>query len=103
MVCGGVGTAAAYPIAKALKEAKNKVVTVMGARNKELFILKPEMITVSDELYFSTDDGSTGQKGFVSDILKTLIPKATVLHVVYAVGPPMMMNAVAEVTRPVRH
>ena len=101
MVCGGVGTAAAYPIAKALKEAKNKVVTVMGARNKDLFILKPEMITVSDELYVSTDDGSAGQKGFVSDILKTLISEGYGFNVVYAVGPPMMMNAIAELTRPV--
>lgn len=51
MVCGGVGTAAAYPIAKALKETGNKVVTILGARNKELLILEDEMKNVSDELY----------------------------------------------------
>ena len=66
VVCGGVGTAVAYPVAKALKEAKNCVVTIMGARNKDLFILTPEMISVSNEFYFSTDDGSKGQKGFVT-------------------------------------
>lgn len=100
VVCGGVGTAVAYPVAKALKEAKNCVVTIMGARNKDLFILTPEMITVSDEIYFSTDDGSKGQKGFVIDVLKTLIGEGYKFDLVFAVGPPMMMNAVAEMTRP---
>jgi ferredoxin--NADP+ reductase len=100
VVCGGVGTAVAYPVAKALKEAKNCVVTIMGARNKDLFILTPEMITVSNEIYFSTDDGSKGQKGFVVDVLKALINENYKFDLVFAVGPPMMMNAVAEVTRP---
>ena len=100
VVCGGVGTAVAYPVAKALKEAKNCVVTIMGARNKDLFILTPEMITVSNEMYFSTDDGSKGQKGFVIDVLKTLISDGYKFDLVFAVGPPLMMNAVAEVTRP---
>jgi ferredoxin/flavodoxin---NADP+ reductase len=100
VVCGGVGTAVAYPVAKALKEAKNCVVTIMGARNKDLFILTPEMITVSDEVYFSTDDGSKGQKGFVIDVLKALIGEGYKFDLVFAVGPPMMMSAVSEVTRP---
>lgn len=111
MVCGGVGTAAAYPIAKALKEAGNKVITIMGTRNKDLFILEKEMTKVSDEFYLSTDDGSKGQKGFVSDILKNLLfstmsygalslKKGEEFDVVYAIGPPLMMSAVAEVTRP---
>lgn len=60
MVCGGVGTAAAYPIAKALKEVGNKVVSIFGTRNKELLILEDEMKNVSDELYISTDDESKG-------------------------------------------
>ena len=64
VVCGGVGTAAAYPIAKALKEAGNQVVSIIGARTEELLILEDEMKSFSDELYISTDDGSRGHKGF---------------------------------------
>jgi ferredoxin/flavodoxin---NADP+ reductase len=100
MVCGGVGTAAAYPIAKALKEAGNTVITVMGARNKDLLILEPEMRAVSDEFYVTTDDGSKGQKGFVTDVTKTLIAQGACFDIVYAVGPPVMMNAVSQVTLP---
>src|SRR3990172_2046456 len=73
VVCGGVGTAAAYPIAEALKEAGNTVVSILGARSEGLLILEEEMKQVSDELYISTDDGSKGRKGFVSDTLKSLI------------------------------
>jgi ferredoxin--NADP+ reductase len=99
IVCGGVGTAAAYPIAKALKAAGNKVVSILGARNKELLILEDEMKAVSDEFYISTDDGSEGQKGFVSDVLKSLIEKKYQFSIVYAIGPVPMMKATAEVTR----
>jgi ferredoxin--NADP+ reductase len=111
VVCGGVGTAAAYPIAKALKEAGNNVTSIIGARNKDLLILENEMQNVSDKLYISTDDGSKGHKGFVSDILKNLISstmsygalslrKGNEIGAVYAIGPPLMMNAASEVTRP---
>jgi ferredoxin--NADP+ reductase len=100
VVCGGVGTAAAYPIAKAFKEEENKVISIVGARTKELLILEDEMKSVSDELYISTDDGSKGYKGFVSDMLKTLIEKGYRFDVVYAIGPPLMMRATSEVTRP---
>jgi len=100
VVCGGVGTAAAYPIAKAFKEAGNKVISIVGARTKELLILEDEMKSVSDELHISTDDGSKGYKGFVSDVLKTLIEKGYRFDVVYAIGPPLMMRATSEVTRP---
>ncbi|MGO8807634.1 MAG: sulfide/dihydroorotate dehydrogenase-like FAD/NAD-binding protein [Candidatus Bathyarchaeia archaeon] len=101
VVCGGVGTAAAYPIARALKEANNIVVTIMGARNKDLLILENEMKQVSDEFYIATDDGSKGQTGLVTEVLKTQITQGTSpFNVVYAVGPPMMMNAVSEATRP---
>jgi ferredoxin/flavodoxin---NADP+ reductase len=99
VICGGVGTAAAYPIAKALKASGNKVIAILGARNKELLILEEEMETVSDELYISTDDGSRGQKGLVSDVLKSLIEKQHI-DIVYAIGPVPMMSAVAEITRP---
>ncbi len=100
VVCGGVGTAAAYPIAKAFKEAGNKVISIVGARSKELLILEDEMKDVSDELYISTDDGSKGYKGFVSGVLKTLIEKGYQFDMVYAIGPPLMMRATSEVTRP---
>lgn len=100
VVCGGVGTAAAYPIAKALKEAGNIVVTIIGARNRELLILEEEMKKVSNELFISTDDGSKGQKGFVSDVLKSLIDKKYKFNIVYAIGPPIMMKTTSEVTRP---
>lgn len=100
VVCGGVGTAAAYPIAKALKEAGNTIVSIVGARTEALLILEQEMRGVSDEFYISTDDGSKGHKGFVSDVLKTLIDKKYSFDIVYAIGPPMMMRTTSEVTRP---
>jgi ferredoxin--NADP+ reductase len=99
IVCGGVGTAAAYPIAKALKEAGNRVVSILGARNKELLILEDEMKSVSDELYISTNDGSRGTKGFVSEVLKSLIQQGYTFDLVYSIGPPLMMKSTAEVTR----
>jgi len=99
VVCGGVGTAAAYPIAKALKEAGNQVVSIIGARTEELLILEDEMKSFSDELYISTDDGSRGHKGFVSDVLRMLVEKGYRFDIVYAIGPPMMMRATANVTK----
>lgn len=99
VVCGGVGTAAAYPIAKAFKEAGSKVISIMGARSKELLILEDEMKSASDELHVSTDDGSKGYKGFVSDVLKSLIEKGYKFDIVYAIGPPLMMRAASNVTR----
>jgi ferredoxin--NADP+ reductase len=99
VVCGGTGTAVSYPIAKALKEADNQVVSIIGARTKELLILENEMKNVSDELYISTDDGSKGHKGFVSDVLKTLIEKGYRFDLVYAIGPTLMMRATANVTK----
>ena len=86
-VSGGVGTAAVYPISKALKEAGNRVVSIIGARTEELLILEDEMKSCSDEVYISTDDGSRGYKGFVSDVLKMLIEKGSHFDIVYAIGP----------------
>lgn len=100
VVCGGVGTAAAYPIAKALKQAGNKVISILGARTRELILLEEEMQQISDKLYLSTDDGSVGRKGFVSDILKILIERGNQFDIVYAIGPPLMMRTTSEVTRP---
>jgi len=100
VVCGGVGTAAAYPIAKALKEAGNTVVSIIGARTESLLILEKEMKEVSNELYVSTDDGSKGHKGFVSEVLECLIAQKYKFDIVYAIGPPIMMRTTSEVTRP---
>ncbi len=99
MVCGGVGTAAAYPIAKALKKAGNKIISIVGARTEELLVLENEMKAISDELYVSTDDGTKGHKGYVSDVLKLLIEKGYNIDIAYAIGPSLMMRATANVTK----
>lgn len=96
---GGVGTAMAYPTAAALKKAGNRVISIVGARNKELVILEKEMAEVSDTLLITTDDGSYAEKGFVTDKLRQLIKFGTRIDLVLAVGPIPMMKAVADVTR----
>jgi len=100
IVSGGVGTAAAYSIAKAFKQSGTKVISILGAKTEKLLILENEMKGVSDELYISTDDGSKGYKGFVHEVLKALIEKGQLFNMVYAIGPPLMMKATCEVTRP---
>ncbi len=99
VVGGGVGTAMAYPTALALKKAGNRVLSIVGARNKELVILEPEMRAVSDALMITTDDGSYADKGFVTDKLRQLIENGTRIDLVIAVGPIVMMRAIAEMTR----
>ena len=95
---GGVGVAALYPVAKALKKAGNRVTSIVGARTKALIIFEDEMKRVSDELYITTDDGSKGEKGFVTDVLKRLLEK-NLFDRVFAVGPAIMMKVVSEVTK----
>ena len=99
VIGGGVGTAMAYPTAAALKRAGNRVISIVGARNKELVILEAEMRAVSDALMITTDDGSYADKGFVTDKLRQLIENGTRIDMVVAVGPIVMMRAVAEMTR----
>lgn len=96
---GGVGTAMAYPTAAALKQAGNRVISIVGARNKELVILEREIGEVSDALMITTDDGSYADKGFVTDKLRQLIANGTRIDLVLAVGPIPMMKAVADMTR----
>ena len=96
---GGVGTAMAYPTAVALKKAGNRVISIVGARNKELVIFERELREVSDALLITTDDGSYADKGFVTDKLRQLIENGTRIDLVLAVGPIPMMRAVAEMTR----
>jgi ferredoxin/flavodoxin---NADP+ reductase len=100
VIGGGVGTAMAYPTAAALKRAGNRVLSIVGARNKELVILENEMREISDTLMITTDDGSYCEKGFVTDKLRHLMESGTHIDAVIAVGPIPMMKAVAEVTRP---
>jgi len=97
---GGVGTASAFPIVRALKKVGNKVIAIIGAKTAGLLILKDAIGRIADELFISTDDGTEGQKGFVSDVLKTLIQSGYKFDIVYAIGPTLMMRAVAETTRP---
>jgi ferredoxin--NADP+ reductase len=96
---GGVGTAMAYPTAVALKRAGNRVISIVGARTKELVILEREMREVSDTLMITTDDGSYADKGFVTDKLRGLMESGARIDLVLAVGPIPMMKAVADTTR----
>ncbi len=96
---GGVGTALAYPTTAALKKAGNKILTILGGRSRELVLLEKEMREVSDALYVTTDDGSYGEKGLVTDKLRELIGKGETIQLVLAVGPVPMMKAVADLTR----
>lgn len=102
MIGGGVGIAEAYPVAKALKSAGNKVTGIIGARSKDLLILEDEMRQVCNTLYVCTDDGSRGRKGFVTEVLKELLEEGEPINLVYAIGPAIMMKIVAELTRPYR-
>ena len=97
---GGVGTAVVYPICNALKRAKNHITTIIGARTSSLLILEKELREISDSLYISTDDGTKGKKGFVSDILKESIEKGEKIDYVFCAGPVMMMKAVSDITKP---
>jgi ferredoxin/flavodoxin---NADP+ reductase len=101
VVCvgGGVGIAPLYPIVRALKDAGNKVISILGAKNMDLLILEDEIQEYSDELLVATDDGSKGEKGFVSDVLQNLIDMNTEIDIVWAVGPVIMMKVVSDVTR----
>ncbi len=100
VVGGGFGVAPIYPIAKALKAKGVKVVAIIGARTKDLIILKEEMASVSDELLVATDDGSEGFKGFNADLLKREIDAGRPMAQVIAIGPMPMMRAVARTTEP---
>lgn len=97
---GGVGTAIAYPTAKALKEAGNYVISIIGGRSKEYVILEDEMRKVSDEVYPTTDDGSYGYHGFVTGKLQELIDSGRKIDFILAIGPIPMMAAVANLTKP---
>jgi ferredoxin--NADP+ reductase len=99
VVGGGVGTGVAYPTAKAFKLAGNKVIGIIGARCKNLVMLEDEMKSICDQVFVTTDDGSYGFHGLVTDKLKELIASGMSIGMVLAVGPIVMMKAVEAVTR----
>jgi ferredoxin--NADP+ reductase len=99
LVGGGIGVATLYPILKALKEKKNRVTVIMGARTKEFFVWEEKFRTASDNVFITTDDGSYGRKGLVTEVLRENIKKNSV-NLVVAVGPVRMMKAVSELTKP---
>jgi ferredoxin--NADP+ reductase len=102
VVCvgGGIGVAPMHPIAKAMKAAGNKLITIIGARTKELVILEDRMKALADELIICTDDGSYGRKALVTEPLKELCERDPKPDLVVAIGPPVMMKFCAETTRP---
>ena len=99
-VGGGVGIAELYPVVRAYSDAGNKVIVIVGARNKGLIIFKDELKKVSHEMFIATDDGTDGEKGFVSDVLKRLMTEGKDIQLVYAVGPAIMMKVISGLTRP---
>lgn len=100
VIGGGLGTAIAYPQAKKLHGLGVKVDSIVGFRNKDAIILEEEMTKASDRLFVTTDDGSNGRKGFVSDVLKILIEDGNKYDLVVAIGPLIMMKVVSNLTRP---
>jgi len=99
MVGGGTGIAILYQITKAFKEAGNYVISIIGARDKDMLILENEMANVSDELVITTDDGSYGLLGFVTDPLKKYLEERYDIKLVYAIGPIIMMKNVCKLTK----
>lgn len=97
---GGVGVAPVYPEAKRLRELGYHVTSIIGARTADLLFFEQKMAAVSDEFYVATDDGSKGQKGFVTTVLQQLFAEKKPIDFIIAIGPIPMMKAVADLTRP---
>jgi ferredoxin--NADP+ reductase len=101
LVGGGFGVAPLYPIARAFKAAQNEVTAIMGARTRDLLIYEEELGRTADRIIITTDDGSKGMKGRVTDALRQELD-GTAVDLVLAVGPAVMMKAVSDATRPFR-
>ncbi|MFW5780218.1 MAG: sulfide/dihydroorotate dehydrogenase-like FAD/NAD-binding protein [Bacillota bacterium] len=99
LVGGGIGTAVIYPQSKQLKELNKRVDVILGARDKSLLMYEEEFAKNCENVYIMTDNGSKGEKGFVTDKLKQLVESGEKYDVVFAVGPLVMMKAVSDVTR----
>ena len=99
VIGGGLSTAIAYPQAKKLSEIGACVHTIIGFRNKDLIILEKELSDISDKLVVATDDGSNGNKGFVTNKLKELLDAGEKYDLCIAIGPLIMMKLVSEITK----
>jgi ferredoxin--NADP+ reductase len=103
-VAGGIGAAPMLPIARAFREAGHEVVTILGARRKDLLVFEDRLGSASSQLLVCTDDGSYGRKGFVTDVLKDSIEsrrsKGGDVHLAIAIGPPLMMKFCSKATEP---
>ncbi len=99
IVGGGVAIAAAYPIAKAFKDVGNKIISIIGAKNSSLLVYEDEVGSVSDEIYISTDDGSRGVRGFTSDVLRNLLANGSKPHLIWMVGPTIMMKVCSDIAK----
>ncbi len=99
VIGGGLGTAIAYPQAKALYNMGAEVDVITGFRNKDIIILEKQLKEISRSLYVTTDDGSNGNKGFVTNVLKELLDSGEQYDTVIAIGPLVMMRAVCDVTK----
>ena len=100
LIGGGIGTAPVYPITKAMKEADNSIIAILGARSKELVFWEQRFREICDDVIVTTDDGSYGRKGLVTDALADLMRRGTTIDRVIVIGPVPMMKAVVEATRP---
>lgn len=102
VVCvgGGVGTAVIYPVTRALYQAGNHVIGIVGARTKDLIIFEEEMKAVCHRLIITTDDGSKGHHGLVTDVLKDILQESEKVDRVIAIGPTIMMKFVSKTTEP---
>jgi ferredoxin/flavodoxin---NADP+ reductase len=99
-VGGGIGNAVVWPMATAMKEAGHRVVTILGARTKDLLILEDEVKSVSDEFIITTDDGSYGRKGLVTDAIEEVIAGGEKIDECVCIGPVIMMKFVCKTTEP---
>lgn len=99
-IAGGVGAAPLYPQLKKLKEMGVRVDVIVGGRNEELVILEEEFNEICEHVYFATNDGSKGTKGFVTDVLNSLLEQGEIYDEVITIGPLIMMKAVVAITKP---
>jgi NAD(P)H-flavin reductase len=99
IVGGGIGIAPSHPIAQAMKRAGNQVISILGGRTKDLVIMEEKMRKTSDRVIITTDDGSYGTKGLVTDAIQMLINEGVKIDLVVAIGPPIMMKFVSLLTK----
>ena len=97
-IAGGLGIAPVYPIAKAMKEAGNKVITIIGAKSKKHLFWEDKFKKISDKLVICTDDGSRGMKGFVTKAFEAVVRKER-LNRAICIGPPIMMKNIAKISK----